>query len=159
MKKLFTLCLGLVMVSALHAQSREEARRVILGGKKGEPSTGNSGGGSQNPRDVILGGGGNNNGGPNTYPSGSSRESRIEAINRDYDNKIISVRNNPTLSAEEKDRIIRQLERDRQRRIAQVNGEYKGSKKGKGNNGKHKGWYKGKGHQKKEHRGHDHDDD
>jgi len=91
-------------------------------------------------------------------------------VNREYDAKIWSIRNNRTLSQQEKDRMIRQLEQDRQRRIQQItrNGHYryqtKGRKdrddddddryerNGKGNNGKHLGWEKGKGNP---HRSHD----
>ena len=173
MKKIITLLLAGATVFSVNAQtSKEEARRVILGeGNKNRTNTGN-GGTTQNPRDVILGRGGNNGNTdyPNTYPSNGSREARIDAVNREYNNKIYSIRNNSTLSAAEKERMIRQLENDRARRIRQINNEYndnngngnyenKKYKKNKGNNGKHKGWTKGKGHQKNKHKGHDDDND
>src|SRR4051812_41034884 len=117
MKKILTLLLAACAFVSLHAQSREETRRVILGGDKGN-NNGTYGG---NGRDVILGGG--NNGGqyptyPNgTYPNGSypsnDRQYQIDQINRDYDYKIQSVRNNPYLNNRDKDRQIRQLEKER----------------------------------------------
>lgn len=146
MKKLITLLLAAGAFVTLHAQtSRDEARRVILGQPKN--TNGTYGG---NSRDVILGPGGNSQ----SYPYGS-REAQIDQVNREYDQKIYSIRNNPNLSQAEKDRIIRQLERERQQRINQINNSYSGNnnnddyykknKKYKGNNGKHLGWEKGKG--------------
>lgn len=143
MKKLITLLLATSAFIVTHAQSsKDEARRVILGQEKGSSS------GSQNGRDVILGGGGNTypDSYPNNYPSGS-RQAQIDQVNREYDAKIWSIRNNRTLSEAEKDRMIRQLEQDRARRIQQINqnGKYGYGKNGKANNGKHLGWEKGKG--------------
>ena len=144
MKKILTLLLATVGFITVNAQvSKEEARRVILGG-----GSGSGNGGSTNGRDVILGGGSGGNdypSYPNSYPSSGSRQSQIDQVNREYDNKIQSIRNNSYLSYEEKERAIRQLERDRQARIRQINNSYdKGSysREQKGNNGKHKGWYK-----------------
>ena len=150
MKQILTLLLAVGFFTAAQAQtSRDEARRVILGGGTGSGSNGSNG------RDVILGGG--NNGEsypyPRTYPTSGSSQSRMDQINRDYDNKIQSIRNNPYLSNEEKQRTIRQLEKDRQSRIRQVgnyddrrygddrydNDRYDNNRK---DNGKHKGWYK-----------------
>jgi hypothetical protein len=162
MKKIITLFLAITSVAAVHAQDakREEARRIILGeGSKKQEQRRN-----ENPRDVINGG--NNGGDEGTYPNGGSREARIDAINRDYDAKIYSVRNNPSLSAEEKEKAIRFLEKDRARKIKQVNKNNRDrnddddrydKKDKKENKGKHKGWTKGKGHQKNKHKGHDHD--
>jgi hypothetical protein len=157
MKKLITLVVALGAFVAVQAQtSRDEARRVILGQEKEKTST------SRNGRDVVLGGGNETtypNSYPNNYPSGS-RQAEIDRVNRDYDAKIWSIRNNNTLSSEEKARMIRQLEQDRARRIRQINqsdgyGYGKKGKKyddddygkgnGKTNNGKHLGWEKGKG--------------
>ena len=145
MKRILTLLLVAGVFTAAQAQtSREEARRVILGGGNG------SGKGSNENRDVILGGGGNNDTYPTypgNYPSGS-RQAEIDRINRDYDNKIQSIRNNQYLSNEEKERSIRQLERDRQARIRQVNGSYDNNRNDddryqkRKDNGKHKGWNK-----------------
>jgi hypothetical protein len=149
MKKIATLILFLGSVVAVQAQtSRDEARRVILGQPKdGGQST------SQTGRDVILGG----DNGRNTYPTNNypyGNNSSADQVNRDYDAKINSIRNNPYLSNEEKQRAISQLERDRQKRLKAINGNY--SKKGRRNdnddynddrkdNGKHLGWEKGKG--------------
>jgi len=151
MKKIITLVLAVASFAAVKAQTtKEEARKVILGESKGSKTTP-----AQNPRDVILGGG--TNGGdrptsyPGNYPSGS-REAQINQINREYDAKIQSIRNNRYLSQAEKDRAIRQLESDRARKIREINNRYYGDrdnaykyKKNKGNNGKHLGWEKGKG--------------
>ena len=146
MKKILTLLIAVGAVATLHAQSREETRRVILGG--GSKDNGNYGG--NNDRDVVLGRGGSNNGQyPGTYSG--DRQYQIDQINREYDNKIYSIRNNPNLNNQEKERVIRQLERDRQRRISEVsrnyddrNGNYNDNDRNgnRGDNGKHKGWYK-----------------
>jgi len=162
MKKIITLSLAVMAFAALHAQtSRDEARKVILGDSK------NKSGGttSTQGRDVILGGGNgsypNNTGNyPNTYPN-SSRDQQIAQVNREYDQKIYSIRNNPTLSAAEKERMIRQLEQDRARRIQQINKQYGQYQKKRDHdndddhehhdNGKHKGWKKGKGNAGKHH--------
>ena len=143
MKKILTLLIAAGAFVSVQAQiSKEEARRVILGG--------GNGGGTNNPsggnRDVILGGG-NDNGNyptyPNSYPSGD-RQSQADQVNREYDNKIQSIRNNSYLSYEEKQRAIRQLEKDRQKRLKQINSSYNNGdyNNNRGNNGKHKGWNK-----------------
>lgn len=148
MKKILTLLLAAgAFATAAHAQtSREEARRVILGGGNGSPTSGGSG----NGRDVILGGGNGDNSRtyPGDYPNSGSRQAEIDRINRDYEAKIQSIRNNPYLSYEEKERAIRQLEKDRQRRINSLhgdydrNGDYNDRDYDRHDNGKHKGWYK-----------------
>jgi hypothetical protein len=175
MKRIITLLIAFTAFSSVFAQTtRDEARRVIFGQPK------NSSGGTQYPsqqgRDVILGGGNNgnvygNNGSrypsyPNTYPSGS-REAQIDQINREYDARIYSIRYNRRLSSYEKDRMIRQLEQERARRIRAVNNSYRNNdyryarnnrrydddddynernyKGYKKDNGKHLGWYKGRG--------------
>ncbi|MBO9683098.1 MAG: DUF1542 domain-containing protein [Flavisolibacter sp.] len=160
MKKLITLLLATGAFVAVHAQtSKDEARRIILGQEKG----GNNNTNSRNGRDVVLGGGNEKtypNSYPNNYPAGS-RQAEVDRVNREYDQKIWSIRNNNRLSSEEKTRIIRQLEQDRAKKIRQVNqsdryGYGKKGKKydddddygkryGKSNNGKHSGWEKGKG--------------
>ncbi len=148
MKRILTLLIAVSAFATLHAQSREETRRVILGDRKD-----NSG---RNDRDVVLGRGDNGR-----YPGGYSgeRQAQIDQINREYDNKIYSIRNNRHLSYEEKERMIRQLERDRQRRIAEVNrryndrnGEYddddryaRNDRYERNGNGKKRGWEIGRG--------------
>lgn len=139
MKKILTLLLAAGVFTAAQAQtSRDEARRVILGGGNGSNNGGN--------RDVILGGGSNSDSYPsypNSYPSSSSRQAEIDRVNREYDNKIQSIRNNSYLSYEEKERAIRQLEKDRQARIRQLSRDYDNNyNNDRGDNGKHKGWYK-----------------
>jgi hypothetical protein len=167
MKKITTLLIAVGAFVAVQAQtSREEARRIILGSPKGSSTTTYPSSTSQNPRDIILGGGGNNgttypNSYPSSYPAGS-REAQVDQVNREYNAKIQSVRNNPYLSQAEKDRAIRQLENDRARRIRAIYGQSgnynKGNHKrydrdeddddryeGRHDNGKHLGWEKGKG--------------
>jgi len=153
MKKLITLLIVAGAFISVHAQtSKDDARKVILGQEKGSSSE------SRNGRDVILGGGNETNypdSYPNNYPNGS-RQAQVDQVNREYDAKIRSIQNNRTLTQAEKDRMIRQLEQDRSRRIHQINkndnddrdgdyGDTKKSKNGKSNNGKHLGWEKGKG--------------
>ncbi len=164
MKKIITLIICFSTATTLFAQGTremEDAKRVILGAPRKSTTP------SQNPKDVILGGdnrkvyGDNRNGYPQDYPNGSTRESQIYNINRDYDAKIYSIRNNRYLSNSEKERMIRQLEMDRARALKGVNGQYKNKKNNgkewdeedrykkdkheKGNNGNHYGWEKGKG--------------
>jgi hypothetical protein len=129
MKKILTLALIAGTLSAAQAQT--------------------SNGGYGNNRDVILGGG---NGGsnypsyPRDYPTSNSRQAQIDQTNREYDDKIQSIRNNSYLSYDEKQRSIRQLEKDRQRRIETIGRQYSGNDKDndnpRGNKGKHKGWNK-----------------
>lgn len=157
MKKLITLLIAAGAFATLNAQtSRDEARKVILGQDK------RNGSGSGEGRDVILGGGNRNDYPtyPNSYPTGS-REAQVDQVNREYDQKIWSIRNNNTLSADEKARMIRQLEQDRSRRIRQINqsqggdygkngkrnddDDYRNKGYGKKDNGRHLGWEKGKG--------------
>jgi hypothetical protein len=148
MKKIITLIIAAGAFMAVQAQTtRDEARRVVLGQEKKNSS-------SNEGRDVILGRGNNgtNHPGsyPNNYPAGS-RQSEIDRVNRSYDAKIWSIRNNNRLSRAEKDRMIRQLEKDRAKRIREINQGRSGyGKKGKryGKNddrGKHLGWEKGRG--------------
>ena len=143
MKQILTLLLVLGAFTVVQAQTtRDEARRVILGGGNGSTN------GSGNGRDVILGGGNNNDSYPSSYPvnypSSGSRQAQIDQINRDYDYKIQSIRNNSYLSYDEKERTIRQLEKDRQARIRQISNSYDNGNYNddRSNNGKHKGWYK-----------------
>ncbi|MGZ3859086.1 MAG: hypothetical protein ACXVMS_06125 [Flavisolibacter sp.] len=178
MKKITTLLMALGSFVVMHAQtSRDEARRVILGQPKNAPQSYPS----SNPRGVILGGGNNGTNYPNTYPGNypsNSRQAQIDQVNRDYDYKIQSIRNNPYLSPAEKGRSIRQLEMDRARRIQQINGQYGGygnnnrgrkhdrdnddddryEKNGHHDNGKHLGWQKGKGNPHRNGGKHDNDD-
>lgn len=160
MKKILTLLLAVGAFIAVNAQtSREEARRVILGNPGGTDSR------RGDDRDVIY----EDNRNPR-YPNSesypNSRNANIDQINREYDSKINSIRSNPYLTNEEKQRMIYQLEKDRAKRIKEASkynqrdgkydddDRYKKDKKYKSNNGKHKGWSKGKGNK---HR--DRDDD
>lgn len=149
MKKILTLLLAAGAFITVQAQSKEEVRRVILG--SGNRSSTDRNYPSSRDRDVILGGGGNNNGSypnspnyPGSYSSGNGQY-QVDQVNREYDAKIQSIRNNGYLSYDEKDRAIRQLEKDRQKRLQQINGSYNNNN-GRYNdchdNGKHKGWNK-----------------
>lgn len=149
MKKIITLLIAVAAFAGAEAQSNkiEEAKRVVLGG------------GGNNDRDIYE----ERRVGSRDYPYGTSREAEIDRINRDYDLKIQSIRNNPYLSSSEKERTIRQLNNEREKRIREINSyedrnrdrryddddNYRKNKKNKSNNGKHKGWTKGKGNQKK----------
>lgn len=146
MKQILTLLLVGGALTAAQAQNPKENRDVVLGGN----------GGYGNNRDVILGGGNNGNNYPSypgNYPSNSSRQAQIDQVNREYEGKIQSIRNNPYLSYDEKQRAVRQLERDRQRRIEEISRQYNGNYNGNGNNNCHSrddrnnnskrnGWYK-----------------
>jgi hypothetical protein len=160
MKQIITLLIAMFAVTSVFGQSQknEEAKDIILGKKKSD-------GTKQSPRDIILGRGSKDepvyNPDNRTYPNDerySTRERRVQQINRQYDEKIQSIRNNPTLSAEEKRRIIRDLNEERARKIREVNRVYdrdydddddeykaKKDKKYKSNNGNRYGWEKGKG--------------
>jgi len=158
MKNILTLLFSLMLVTAAFAQTdaqRDEAKRVILGEKKGSSTSSKTDEG----RSVVLGRDNRTVYGER-YPTTTSREQRINEINRAYDAKIYSIRMNRNLSPSEKDRIIRQLEDDRRREINAVNNSYysKGKhdrdddfkKMKKGNNGNHYGWEKGKGNPHKD---------
>jgi len=166
MKQILTLLIFIAAFASIQAQTpQEEARRVILGQKKT-----NNENGSPNGRDIILGGDRrvyDERG--SRYPNGT-REQSIDQVNREYDTKVQSIRNNSYLSSAEKERTIRQLNNDRARRIKEINGRNEGRRYENRNdrdnddryerhdNGKHKGWKKGKGNQKK-YKKYDKDDD
>jgi hypothetical protein len=158
MKKVITLLLLVGTVASASAQTAEESRRVVLGTGGDSRTERNS------PIDVILGRDRRVEDDRNTrYPSGTygSREREIDQVNREYDRKIYSIRNNRTLTASEKERMIRQLENDRARRIRGINNRYYGdrrddrrydddyshskNKKYKKDNGNHYGWERGVG--------------
>ena len=162
MKKILTLLIAASAFTSAFAQdSREDARRVILGGGNKRDSRTTD---RDNGRDVILGNGDRRVYGESgeRYPN-SSRSSESERISREYDRKIESIRNNRQLSYEEKQRIIRQLENERNRKIRAIDEDYsrryerdryeddddrnykKGNKKYKSNNGNRYGLEKGKG--------------
>lgn len=166
MKKLFTLLFALGAVATSFAQTRDDAKDIILGKKKDESGTNKP---VERPKDVTIFGGKKDPSEDRPYPSGTTSEQqvRIDQVNREYDAKIQSIRNNPTLTEEEKARAIAQLNKDRARKIREIRGESrtntgKGKKghshenedddehendraKSKGNNGNHYGWEKGKG--------------
>lgn len=162
MKKLAILLITTFAIGNLFAQSNdmEEARRIVLGERKDSRSSYPN----NDAKDVVLGRDDRrvyderNSRYPNRYPTTS--RSRTEQVNREYDAKIRSIRSNRTLSASEKERIIRDLNYERERKIRNINGDrrydnrrydddnkYKKNKKNKnkGNNGNHYGWQKGKG--------------
>ncbi|HVE60848.1 MAG TPA: DUF1542 domain-containing protein [Chitinophagaceae bacterium] len=157
MKKMLTLFTCIAAFAFAQAQTpQEEARRVILGERKTSDRDR-----SPNERDIILGDDRRVYDERGTRYPNSTREQRIYEINREYDAKVQSIRNNHYLSSAEKQRMIRQLNNDRARQIQEINNRYGDrryeNRRGKdyddryerGNNGKHKGWEKGKGNQKK----------
>lgn len=186
MKKIITLLVAAFAVTASFAQtSQEESRRVILGkGKKAETEE-TTRKEDRNAKDILLGRDKTSKNEDGTYSS-RERQAEIDRVNRDYDAKIQSIRNNPNLSSEEKARIISGLEKERANKIREINRKYKDrnddndgddddrdgkkDKKVKGNNGKHLGWEKGVGNphrtgsdkqigKNKSKDRHDHDDD
>ena len=162
MKKILTLalCLGAVtFASAQSTREMEDVKDVILGPRK------SSGGDTRtSDKDVILGRDDRRYDERSRYPSSTSRSTEANRINREYDAKIRSIENNRTLSRAEKERAIRQLEADRNRKLRSLDERYskdrryndrdddrnysknkKYKSKKKGNNGNHYGWEKGKG--------------
>lgn len=147
MKKLLILLISFGSVTAIFAQSTpemEEAKRVILGQKKNSRTNDDQARRNDDRRVNEESG--------TRYPG--SREAEIDRVNREYETKIQSIRNNPTLSAEEKERLIRQLNKERVEKIRRINKSYKDydgdddkkdKKYGKNNNGKKLGWEKGVG--------------
>lgn len=151
MKKILTLLIAAGSFVTIHAQSGDEGRRVLLGNTKDN--------GKYYDRDVAWGKPTNEK-----YPVYSndgrkdSREYQIDQVNREYDSKIYSIRNNRYLSNSEKERMIRGLERDRQDRINDINRPYNDYRR-YNDNGKHKGWFKKNKHKHCENRERDRDDD
>jgi hypothetical protein len=170
MKRITTLLIAAFTLSiAAQAQTtEEEARRVVLGQKKDRSKP-------REDRDAES----RRNDGPvyedNRRNTSGSREAEVDRINREYDYKIQSIRDNNALTREEKQRIITDLNREREKEIRRVNArsrdrDYddrnddddrdkdddrnKKNKKYKSNRGKHKGWEKGKGNK---HRDRDND--
>lgn len=163
MKKIITLfTAALFSAGIIHAQTPEDARDVILGKKKKAEK------GQQDPRDIL----GNRRSDERTerYPS-SSEEAERARINREYDYKIQTIRNNNALNEEEKRRTIDYLYKEREKELRRIRKDnrryddddndrddrYKKNKKNKdyqSNRGKHKGWAKGKGNKDR-----DRDDD
>ena len=143
MKKITALLLTFFSIAMVQAQSsKDEARKIILGQPRGNNGSSSSG------KDIILG-----KRNPGSYPDSrenspyGSREYQINQVNREYDAKIYSIRNNGTLSPSEKERMIRQLEEDRSRKIRDINKRCGKEKKRKDDDdrhdhGKHKGWKK-----------------
>lgn len=154
------VCLGVVtFASAQNTREMEDVKDIILGPRKSDGNTRNG------DKDVVLGRDGDRRYDErNRYPNSTSRSTEANRINREYDAKIRSIENNRTLSRAEKERAIRQLEADRNRKLRSLdsrdrryndrddddddrrhtkNKNYKAKKKG--NNGNHYGWEKGKG--------------
>lgn len=151
------------------AQASKESRDVTVGSRNGSSNSRN-----RNDQGVIL----NKNNRRisdegNRTNSRGSREEQIKRINNQYDAKAQAVRNNGDLSEAGKEKRIRQLSLERDRRLNEVNRvsndrndrnrrsqdkdrdadrddddrkekEYKKDKKAKSNNGNHYGWEKGK---------------
>lgn len=117
MKLFITLLAATLPFTGLLAQSQttEEAKRVILGERRDSRN--------DDSKDVVLG----RDGRPVYEERGSTnernRQARINQVNREYDAKVRSIRNNNTLSRSEKERIIRDLEEERSRRIREINSD------------------------------------
>ena len=145
MKKLITLIYIIGGFTSSFAQSRtiDRAKEVITK----EPT--NTSGSYPDNRRVST---------DNGYPNSTSREAEISEVNKRYDAKIQAVKVNPILSAEEKEKRIRDLEYERAQQIREINNRYYSNNSGynknkaknkdyskKDNPGKHLGWEKGKG--------------
>lgn len=104
MKKLFVLVLATGAMTSVFAQRgydrKDESRDVILG---------------QQNRSVY-----NDNRGYDGYFSSRERDDQIERINRNYNWRIQSVRNDRYLRHAEKKREIRFLENERDTKIREV---------------------------------------
>ena len=100
MKKILAFLVIACAFTAVHAQSREEARRVILGD--------GSYAGNYSPN--------------RSY--GNNRQYEIDRVNRDYDVRIQSVWNDPYLHRGQKKKATRDLERERRIRIDEINRRY-----------------------------------
>jgi hypothetical protein len=139
MKKIVALLITFGSFATAFSQSQkiEEAKRVINGETREEKTV---------------------YGEPTRYPSSTSAE-EAENIHREYDRKIDAVQRNPILSSSEKERRIRDLQNERDRKIGEINKRYEDgrkrkwenkngyakNKKYKKDNGKHLGWEKGVG--------------
>jgi len=104
MKKLFVLVMAIGAMTSVFAQRgydrKDESRDVILG---------------QQNRSVY-----NNNRSNDGYFSSRERDEQIERINRNYNRRIQSVRNDRYLRNGEKKREIRFLENERDTKIREV---------------------------------------
>jgi len=150
MKKILTLLFFVGASATLFAQTNSERSRDIILGKEPRQSD------TRTSRDVILG---RKNRPVYGNESSTSTSRKVAEVNREYDAKVQSIQNNRYLSRAEKDRAIRQLENDRNRRIREIRGtdtsrryndrtvsnKNRKVKKNKSNNGNHYGWEKGKG--------------
>jgi hypothetical protein len=154
MKKIFTLLFFIGAVTSAFAQTsdQEKAKRILLSGGA-DPKTDRD---TRNSRDVIIGGErriynrqGTNYPYPGRYTSSDYHNAQADQVNRDYDAKINSIRNNRQLSGAEKERIIRDLNNDRYNNGNRYNKKKdrwnNDDKRYKSNNGNHYGWEKGKG--------------
>lgn len=128
MKKTLALLIATGAFMALHAQSREQTRDAVLG-------RGNNGQYSSYPNNAR-------------YNNGWNYE--MDRVNRDCDSRINSIRYDRRLNNRQKERLIHQLEIDRQNRLNDINRRYSNDRYERHDNGKHKGWYKGKGNPHRE---------
>jgi len=147
MKKIISILItvGAFVTSFAQSPTIDKAKEVITKEPRNTTST--------YPNDKRVG-----DDNASRYPTSASREAEINDINRYYNSKIEAVRRNPLLSAEEKERRIRELEYERAQKVREINKRYSGDtyskNKSNGKNkaygkkdnpGKHLGWEKGKG--------------
>lgn len=157
MKRFITLLFAVTAISATaFSQSKaEESRRVILG-KEGSSTTDRDRDRNGGILEDILGRDTRNDDARYPDDRNGSRQAEIDQVNREYDRKIVSIRNNRNLSTDEKQRIIRQLETERARKIRDINNRYENRNRDdddydddkrykKNGNGKKLGWEKGVG--------------
>lgn len=121
MKKLLTLafCVGATFfASAQGTREMEDVKDVILGPRKGTNGT------NQNDKEVVLGRDDRRVNENDRNRNRTSSSTEANRINREYDAKIQSIRNNRQLSSAEKERAIRQLENDRNRKLRSLDERY-----------------------------------
>lgn len=128
MKSIITLLLVAGAFTAANAQSRNN----------GDWNNGNNG------RDVVI-----NNGPRVAYPPaagyGYDRRFEIDRVNHEYDARIQSVLNDRYLHRGEKKRITRDLDRERQIKIDEINRRCDAWERDHRNDRRDNNWHNGRG--------------
>ena len=113
MKRILTLLLTAGVFTAANAQfPKDDDRRVVIENGNRYPGNG---------RDVIIGNGPNVGAYPSNRSYGYDRRFEVDRLNRDYDVRIQAVWNDRYLHRGEKKRIVRDLDRERQLKIDEIN--------------------------------------
>lgn len=115
MKKIFTLLVAVVFLTAINAQTRDTRDNRDTRDKQQNDHWGNN-----NSKDVVVNNGryDNDDRFDNNFGSnGGNIRMQIAQVNRKYDFKIERVRNSFSMRRYEKMRVIRSLEAQRQQEI------------------------------------------